>query len=90
MSAAKYVFPKALKELRIHVSQTDPASKALREALGVRPTVYARFGMSSLSPEIKSNANCFVERGQEAKVHVDQIPENQMEQTLKSLIERSN
>lgn len=64
--SAKFVFPRALKELRVHLSQTDSASQGLRnflvkqypalkrdnpntpilirEALGVRPTVFARFG----------------------------------------------
>ncbi|CAN6600042.1 hypothetical protein TRVA0_001S08262 [Trichomonascus vanleenenianus] len=90
--SAKYVFPKALKELRFHLSQSAssntlrsfltknyPALKQsnpntpilIREALGVRPTAFARF-----------------ERGVEHKVHLDQVAEADLASTLKALIEK--
>lgn len=106
--AAKYAFPRALKELRFHFSQTGEASVPLRlvfyiiiqsfksltnirqfltraypvfkkhnpttpvlirEAFGVRPTVFARF-----------------EFGKESKIHLDGIPEAEIEKALDSLI----
>ncbi|VVT51707.1 uncharacterized protein SAPINGB_P003186 [Magnusiomyces paraingens] len=89
--SSKYVFPRALKELRFHFSQTGEASAPLktflsraypvikkhnpstpvliREAAGVRPTLYARF-----------------EFGREAKLSLEGVPEEQIEGAIQKLV----
>ncbi|CDO57171.1 NI8M subunit of mitochondrial NADH:ubiquinone oxidoreductase (complex I), putative [Geotrichum candidum] len=88
---SKYAFPRILKELRFHLSQTGEASVPLRkflnraypvmkkhnpatpvlvrEAFGVRPTVFARF-----------------EFGKETKLHLDGITDSEIEARLTDLI----
>lgn len=59
--------------------------------MDVRPTVYARFGKYYIFIiTALCILTCIIERGLEAKVHVDQVPENEMEKTIKALIEKRN
>ncbi|KAF5096563.1 hypothetical protein D0Z00_002747 [Geotrichum galactomycetum] len=89
--SARFVFPKALKELRFHFSQTGEASVPLRQFLTKNYPAFKQENPTTpvLIREafgVRPAAFARFEYGKESKVHLDGINEEQIEKTLNSLI----
>ncbi|KAF5097038.1 hypothetical protein D0Z03_001492 [Geotrichum reessii] len=89
--SGRFAFPKALKELRFHFSQTGEASVPLRQFLIKNYPVFKQENPTTpvLIREafgVRPAAFARFEYGKESKVHLDGISEEQIEKTLTSLI----